>query len=74
MGIFERAGGLLDAEGVEGGVAAAGQVADPVAVLDQQAGDGSPEEAAGAVYLFCLPEADYISGQTLMCTGGLTGI
>ncbi len=35
---------------------------------------GTPEEAAGAVYLFCLPEADYISGQTLLCTGGLTGI
>ena len=35
---------------------------------------GTPEEAAGAVYLFCLPEADYVSGQTLMCTGGLTGI
>ena len=35
---------------------------------------GTPAEAAGAVYLFCLPEADYISGQTLMCTGGLTGI
>jgi 3-oxoacyl-[acyl-carrier protein] reductase len=35
---------------------------------------GTPEEAAGAVYLFCVPESDYISGQTLMCTGGLTGI
>jgi len=35
---------------------------------------GTSEEAANAVYLFCLPEADYISGQTLMCTGGLTGI
>ena len=35
---------------------------------------GTPEEAAGAVYIFCLPEADYISGQVLMCTGGLTGI
>lgn len=35
---------------------------------------GTPEEAAGAVYLFCLPEADYVSGQTLMCTGGMTGI
>lgn len=35
---------------------------------------GTPEEAAGAVYLFCQPESDYISGQTLMCTGGLTGI
>jgi 3-oxoacyl-[acyl-carrier protein] reductase len=34
---------------------------------------GSPEEAAGAVYLFCIPESDYVSGQTLMCSGGLTG-
>jgi 3-oxoacyl-[acyl-carrier protein] reductase len=35
---------------------------------------GTPEEAAGAVYLFTLPEADYVSGQTLLCTGGLTGV
>jgi 3-oxoacyl-[acyl-carrier protein] reductase len=35
---------------------------------------GTPEEAAGAVYLFCIPESDYISGQTLLCSGGLTGI
>ena len=35
---------------------------------------GTPEEAAGAAYLFTLPEADYVSGQTLLCTGGLTGI
>ena len=35
---------------------------------------GTPDEAAGAVYLFCQPESNYISGQTLMCTGGLTGV
>ena len=35
---------------------------------------GTPDEAAGAVFLFCIPESDYVSGQTLMCTGGLTGI
>ena len=35
---------------------------------------GTPEEAAGAVYLFCIPESDYVSGQTLVCSGGLTGI
>ena len=34
---------------------------------------GTPDEAAGAVYLFCIPESDYVSGQTLMCSGGLTG-
>jgi 3-oxoacyl-[acyl-carrier protein] reductase len=26
------------------------------------------------VFLLCLPESDYVSGQTLMCTGGLTGV
>jgi 3-oxoacyl-[acyl-carrier protein] reductase len=35
---------------------------------------GTPDEAAGAVFLLCLPESDYVSGQTLMCSGGLTGI
>ena len=35
---------------------------------------GTPDEAAGAVYLLCIPESDYVSGQTLMCTGGMTGI
>lgn len=34
---------------------------------------GTPEEAAGSVYLFCAPESDYVSGQTLICSGGLTG-
>jgi 3-oxoacyl-[acyl-carrier protein] reductase len=32
---------------------------------------GTPEEAAGAVYLFCAPESDYVSGQTIVCGGGL---
>jgi 3-oxoacyl-[acyl-carrier protein] reductase len=32
---------------------------------------GTPADAAGAVYLLCLPESDYISAQTLVCGGGL---
>lgn len=31
---------------------------------------GSPEEAAGAVYLLCIPESNYITGQVLECSGG----
>ena len=34
---------------------------------------GLPEEAAGAVYLLCAPESDYITGQVLVCSGGLPG-
>lgn len=33
---------------------------------------GTPEEAADAVYLLCSPESNYISGQTLICGGGLS--
>ncbi|KAF0806570.1 short-chain dehydrogenase/reductase SDR [Alcanivorax xiamenensis] len=32
---------------------------------------GHPQEAADAVYLFCAPESNYISGQMLVCGGGL---
>ncbi len=35
---------------------------------------GTANEAAGAVYLFCIPESDYVSGQVLVCGGGLNGI
>ena len=31
---------------------------------------GRPEEAAGSVYLFCIPESNYVSGQTLVVAGG----
>lgn len=31
---------------------------------------GTPEEAAGAVAMLCYPEADYVSGELLVCGGG----
>jgi 3-oxoacyl-[acyl-carrier protein] reductase len=31
---------------------------------------GTPDEAAGAVFLLCRPEADYISGQVIVAGGG----
>lgn len=32
---------------------------------------GTPEDAAGAVLLFCLPESDYITGQIIEADGGV---
>lgn len=32
---------------------------------------GTPEEAAGAVLFFCSPLSDYITGEVLICSGGL---
>lgn len=34
---------------------------------------GTPDEAAGAVYMFCIPESNYVSGQVLICGGGRGG-
>ena len=33
---------------------------------------GTVEEAANGVYLFCIPESNYISGQVLIVGGGLS--
>ncbi|MFK0087335.1 SDR family NAD(P)-dependent oxidoreductase [Pseudomonas sp. NPDC090755] len=35
---------------------------------------GTPKEAAGAVVMLCLPEADYVSGQTVICGGGFGSV
>ena len=32
---------------------------------------GTPEEAAGAVLFFCSPLSDFVTGELLMCTGGM---
>ncbi len=32
---------------------------------------GQPEDAAGAIYLFCIPQSDFITGEILTCSGGL---
>jgi 3-oxoacyl-[acyl-carrier protein] reductase len=29
------------------------------------------EEAAGAIWFLCIPESDYVTGQLLVCSGGL---
>jgi 3-oxoacyl-[acyl-carrier protein] reductase len=31
---------------------------------------GTPEDAAGAIFLFCLPESDFISGEIVIASGG----
>ncbi len=32
---------------------------------------GQPQDAAGAIFLLCIPESDFITGQLLVCSGGL---
>jgi len=46
-------------------------MADAVRTLVPLGRTGTAEDAAGGVYLMCLPESDYISGQVLIVGGGL---
>lgn len=62
--------GTIDVAGKE---IAVGVNADLLAAMEETiplGRAGSPADAAGAVYLFCAPESDYVSGQTILCGGG----
>jgi 3-oxoacyl-[acyl-carrier protein] reductase len=32
---------------------------------------GTPEDGANAVYLFCVPESDFVTGEVLVASGGM---
>lgn len=46
--------------------------AETIAAMIPLGRAGTPEDAANGVYLFCIPESDYISGQVVVVGGGLT--
>ena len=72
--LTEAAAGGNATINIEGRDIRVGVNPDLVAMIEHQVPlgrSGTPEEAAGAVYLLCTPESDYISGQTLICGGGL---
>lgn len=60
----------IEVEGREIKVGISEQVSQMVNTLIPLGRPGTPEEAAGAVYLFCTPESNYISGQTVIVGGG----
>jgi 3-oxoacyl-[acyl-carrier protein] reductase len=50
------------------------EVAEEIAARVPLGRAGTPQEAAGAIYLLCLPEADYVNGVVLLCDGGAGGL
>jgi len=62
--------GTITVQGQEISVGVSPQLMDAMTAQVPLGRPGTPAEAAGAVYLMCLPESDYISGQTLVCGGG----
>ena len=68
--LAEGEGGTID---VQGRTVKIGVQAGRLAAMNQMiplGRGGLPEEAAGSVYLFCSPDSDYVSGQTLVVNGG----
>jgi 3-oxoacyl-[acyl-carrier protein] reductase len=64
------AGGTIDVDGKEIKV---GVNPDLLAAMEQMVPlgrAGTPADAAGAVYLFCTDDSNYVSAQTLLCGGG----
>jgi len=46
-------------------------VLDKVIAMSPLGRAGTPEEAAGAVMFFCSPLSDFVTGEVLMCSGGM---
>jgi 3-oxoacyl-[acyl-carrier protein] reductase len=63
--LIEIEGGRQVKVGVQGGLKTMVEQMTPLGRA------GTIEDAAGAVYLFAIPESDYISGQVVVCGGGL---
>ena len=65
------ASGTIDVQGRTVKVGVQGERLEALNQMIPLGRGGTPEEAAGAVYLFCSPDSDYVSGQTLVVSGGL---
>jgi 3-oxoacyl-[acyl-carrier protein] reductase len=64
------AGATIDVEGRTIRVGVNPQILKNAEAMIPLGRGGYPAEAAGAVYLFCIPESNYVSGQVLVCGGG----
>ena len=62
--------GTIEVKGRRYKVGFSGEMAEAIAQSVPLGRFGTPAEAAGAVYLLCTPESDYVSGQILVCAGG----
>lgn len=67
---FEESPGSIQIQGREHKVGLSKELRASISAQSSLGRFGTPGEAAGAVYLLCIPESDYITGQVLVCAGG----
>ncbi|WP_299354876.1 SDR family NAD(P)-dependent oxidoreductase [uncultured Shimia sp.] len=60
----------ITVDGNQVGIGIPTKVAGDFAAMVPMGRGGTPEEAAGGVYMFCIPESNYVSGQVLTVGGG----
>jgi 3-oxoacyl-[acyl-carrier protein] reductase len=72
IGEFEDEPGQIEIKGRQHRVGLSREHRELIAATASLGRLGTVEEAAGAVYLMCIPESDYITGQVLVCAGGAT--
>jgi 3-oxoacyl-[acyl-carrier protein] reductase len=65
------AGAQIEVKGRNIAVGVQPKVLDAVRAMCPLGRLGTPEEAASAVLFFCSPLSDYVSGEVLICSGGL---
>lgn len=70
----EKEESLIDIEGNKIKVGVNSAVFQSAKTMIPLGRPGTPEEAAGAIYMFCIPESNYVTGQILMCHGGGFGL
>ena len=66
----EKEESLIDIEGNKIKVGVNSAVFQSAKTMIPLGRPGTPQEAAGAIYMFCIPESNYVTGQILMCHGG----
>jgi 3-oxoacyl-[acyl-carrier protein] reductase len=67
---FEGQPATIEVKGQQHKVGLDGRMIDALTPTIPLGRAGTAEEAAGAVYLLCIPESNYVSGQVLVCDGG----
>jgi len=66
-----QAGATIDVQGRQIAVGVQPKMLETMKAVCPLGRAGSPEEAAGAVLFFCSPLSDYVTGEVLICGGGM---
>ena len=66
-----QAGATIDVQGRQIAVGVQPKMLEALKAVCPLGRAGTPEEAAGAVLFFCSPLSDYVTGEVLICGGGM---